>query len=63
VILVGLVCGKEVKEGLLSLSMFARELGVEITDRKPEALSAAIKPLLEKMDAVTAAMRKEMGID
>jgi hypothetical protein len=41
----------------------AREHGVEITDGKPEALSAAIKPLLEKMDAVTAAMGKEMGSD
>jgi hypothetical protein len=43
--------------------LFAREHGVEITDGKPEALSAAIKPLLEKMDAGTAAMRKEMGSD
>jgi hypothetical protein len=61
--LVALVCGQGVTKSLLSLSLFTRNLAHEITQGKPEAFTASLTVLVLKLDATTATMRKEIGIE
>jgi hypothetical protein len=61
--LVGLVCAEELKELLLRFSLFVRRLANEITRGKPEAFVASADELAVRWGAITAAMRKELGIE
>jgi hypothetical protein len=62
-LLVGLVCAEESREILLKFSLFVRQLATELTSGKPEALLATTDQLATHLNAITAAMRKELGLE
>jgi hypothetical protein len=63
-LLVSLVCGKEVYRLLLTLTTLMRTVGAEISVKKnPEMYKASIEELLTQSEAITAAMRKEIGME
>jgi hypothetical protein len=59
---VSLACGAEVRESLFAFLVFTRQLAVKITEGNLEVFMASIKELLTKSNAVTVAMRKEIGV-
>lgn len=60
-LLVDLACGKEVKNSLMNFAFFTRTLAEKIKDGQPEAFRSSLKEYVEKLDAVSAAMRKEIA--
>ena len=62
-LLVGIVCGKEVKEACDSLRLFTRQIAGEIFKDDPQIYSKSGPELAKKSIAVTTAIRKELETD
>ena len=59
--LADLACGEEMKKVLAALTLFTRSLVIEITKGHPEAFQESVKEHVAKLDAISVAMRKEIG--
>jgi hypothetical protein len=59
--LADLACGEEMKKVLAALTLFTRSLIIEITKGHPEAFQESVKEHVAKLDAISVAMRKEIG--
>jgi hypothetical protein len=62
-LLVGLVCGKEVTDVLMSFNLFTRTLSQKMASGQPEAMITSAKELVNKMNALQDAMRNELGVE
>jgi flagellar basal body rod protein FlgF len=63
VVIAGLACGSEVTTTLNDSSIYANNLANEVTHGQPEAFLTKIQEYTAKRDAITKAMRKEIGND
>lgn len=62
-LIVSLVSGGETRKALGEFIPLARDIGMKLTDRQPEALQESRGEVSKKLAAVTAAVRKELEID
>ena len=62
-LLVSLVSGGEARKALGEFIPLARDIGMKLTDRQPDALQELRGEVSKKLAAVTAAVRKELEID
>jgi hypothetical protein len=62
-LLVSLVSGGETRKALGEFIPLARDIGMKLTDRQPDALQESRGEVSKKLAAVTAAVRKELEID
>jgi hypothetical protein len=62
-LLVGLVCGKELGDHLRRFIIFYRPVAGKILSGEPEAFDTSLAELSERVQGITDAMRKEMGIE
>jgi hypothetical protein len=63
ILLAELVCGKQVTRLLLAHAELTRRIAKEMSKGESDAFKNRAKELLTQEDAVTAAMRKEIGVD
>ena len=62
-VVASMACGAEMRTALADFTMFANDLAVEIIDGHPEVLMTRKGDLAIRYNAVTNAMRKEIGND
>lgn len=62
-LLVSLVSGGETRKALGEFIPLARDIGMKLTERQPDALQESRGEVSKKLAAVTAAVRKELEID
>jgi hypothetical protein len=62
-LLVSLVSGGEARKALGEFISLARDVGMKLTDRQPDAFQESRSDVSRKLAAVTAAVRKELEID
>lgn len=63
IFLTKLVCGKQVTKLLIDYAELTRRIAKEISKGESDAFKNRFKELLTQEDAITAAMRKEVGVD
>jgi hypothetical protein len=62
-LLVSLVSGGEMRKALGEFIPLARDIGMKLADRNPDAFQESRSELSKKLATVTAAVRKELEID
>src|SRR5260370_10809387 len=63
ILLIGMVCGKDLKETCTSFRLRFRRIASEILQGDPEIYFNSLLELMKKSNAITTAMRKELETD